>query len=205
MKRCLKCDEIKYGDQFYNDVRNKDGLYYICKVCSKITGIQYRQENKEELKLKRANYYKKNTEKLLSRNKKYQQENKEKVKNTNDKYRRAHRKEFRMYAATYRQKNPEKVKLNNERFNHAHPRYSSAKSARYKAEKRNQTPLDADKDKIEEFYKEAHILTKKTGIQYHVDHIMPISKGGLHHQDNLQVITATENLKKSNKIIDYPK
>jgi 5-methylcytosine-specific restriction endonuclease McrA len=35
---------------------------------------------------------------------------------------------------------------------------------------------------------------------YHVDHIIPLSKGGLHHPDNLQYLTAEENLKKGSKI-----
>jgi len=40
-----------------------------------------------------------------------------------------------------------------------------------------------------------------TGIQHHVDHIIPLSKGGLHHPDNLQILTAEENLKKGAKLI----
>lgn len=65
---------------------------------------------------------------------------------------------------------------------------------------RKQTPPDADRHLITEFYKQAKFLTKTTGIQYHVDHIIPLSKGGKHHQDNLQVITAKENLRKHAKI-----
>jgi 5-methylcytosine-specific restriction endonuclease McrA len=44
-------------------------------------------------------------------------------------------------------------------------------------------------------------MTRETGIQYHVDHIIPICKGGKHHQDNLQILTGTENLKKGTKIL----
>lgn len=31
---------------------------------------------------------------------------------------------------------------------------------------------------------------------YHVDHIIPLAKGGLHHQDNLQYLEANENCRK---------
>tara|TARA_Y100000034_G_scaffold126033_1_gene176658 strand:- start:233 stop:775 length:543 start_codon:yes stop_codon:yes gene_type:complete len=36
---------------------------------------------------------------------------------------------------------------------------------------------------------------------YEVDHIIPISKGGLHHPDNLQYLTMWENRSKANNII----
>jgi len=35
---------------------------------------------------------------------------------------------------------------------------------------------------------------------YHVDHLMPISKGGIHHAGNLQYLTPEENRKKGAKI-----
>ena len=52
---------------------------------------------------------------------------------------------------------------------------------------------------VRELYAERDRLTQETGIQHHVDHIKPLAKGGIHHPDNLQVLTATENLKKSDK------
>lgn len=36
---------------------------------------------------------------------------------------------------------------------------------------------------------------------YEVDHIVPVSKGGLHHQDNLQYLPKEVNRKKSNKLV----
>lgn len=45
-----------------------------------------------------------------------------------------------------------------------------------------------------------HHLSEETGIPHEVDHVIPISKGGKHHEDNLQIITMSENRKKHNKI-----
>jgi 5-methylcytosine-specific restriction endonuclease McrA len=60
----------------------------------------------------------------------------------------------------------------------------------------------ADQQKINEIYCEAKRLTEKTNIPYEVDHIIPISKGGKHHEDNLQILLCNENRKKNNKIME---
>tara|TARA_Y100001937_G_scaffold7693_1_gene9732 strand:+ start:4397 stop:4600 length:204 start_codon:yes stop_codon:yes gene_type:complete len=44
-------------------------------------------------------------------------------------------------------------------------------------------------------------MSKRRGEEYHVDHIIPLSIGGAHHQDNMRVITAKENLEKHDKYI----
>jgi HNH endonuclease len=61
------------------------------------------------------------------------------------------------------------------------------------ARKKNQTPPDADIKVMQQFY-----IDCPQG--HEVDHIIPISKGGLHHQDNLQHLPMLENRKKGNKL-----
>ena len=83
------------------------------------------------------------------------------------------------------------------------PKYEIAASvAKTKANKISRVAEWADHDKILEFYKEAHKLTQGTGIKHHVDHIVPL-KGkyvnGLHVENNLQVITGSDNRSKHNK------
>lgn len=53
---------------------------------------------------------------------------------------------------------------------------------------------------IRNYYKDAQLLTAETGIKHEVDHIIPTSRGGPHLPWNLQVLTATENKLKSDKI-----
>ena len=77
----------------------------------------------------------------------------------------------------------------------------NAKTWRYRAKKKNGMPEGADHKQIQLIYEKCEKMTSETGIPHHVDHIHPISKGGLHHQDNLQILTATENIKKGNRIV----
>ena len=76
------------------------------------------------------------------------------------------------------------------------------KAARYRSRKKGQLPENADMIKIYSIYEECRRMSEETGIAHDVDHIIPISKGGLHHQDNLQILTSSENKSKGDRL-DY--
>jgi len=67
-------------------------------------------------------------------------------------------------------------------------------TAHYRCKIRNQTPAWADSQAIKDFY-------NNCPKGYEVDHIIPVSKGGLHSMENLQYLPMSENRRKNNKII----
>jgi len=90
--------------------------------------------------------------------------------------------------------NPNRLNMTmEEKYRYARARQNEAWQ-RYMAKKKNQTPIDANIPAIKEFY-------LNCPIGYEVDHIHPLSKGGLHTLENLQYLTIHENRKKSNKIL----
>jgi len=172
-----------------------------CLTCNRENGrLNYNPEKTSERKKKdRAA----NPEKYRERKRRYCEENAEKVaegkriwiKRNPDKIREQSRrnrtvnKEYReTYMREWWAKNPEKANVYQAtriaRINYATPRV-----------REDLVPfLQAETLAI---YAEARTLTELTGVPYHVDHIFPISKGGVHAPWNLRVMLGTDNLKKN--------
>ena len=77
-------------------------------------------------------------------------------------------------------------------------RFSDAKR---KAMKISASPKWANSKYIRLFYKLAKIEEKRIGVSVHVDHIVPLISNvvcGLHCEDNLQLLTETQNRSKKN-------
>jgi len=77
----------------------------------------------------------------------------------------------------------------------------AAKRAEYRAKRLKRHVSWADKKKIKAFYIRAAYLTEKTGIQHEVDHIIPLQGkliSGLHVENNMQILTKSENSAKRN-------
>lgn len=82
------------------------------------------------------------------------------------------------------------------------PDVEAEKIVRRKRGKSIATPPWADIKKMRAIYKIAQTLSASTGVEYHVDHIVPLTSDivcGLHNEFNLQVLPAVDNLKKHNR------
>lgn len=96
---------------------------------------------------------------------------------------------------TYRKKNPEKQRQWNLKWVQRYPWKNNCKNIFRRLKVNQQTPKWANKEAIVTFY-------KNCPKGYHVDHIIPLNGknvSGLHTLENLQYLSATENLRKGNK------
>lgn len=71
---------------------------------------------------------------------------------------------------------------------------NAAGQSRYRAKQLRKLHPDANKEKVKQIY-------LNCPVGYEVDHIIPLSKGGWHHEDNLQYLTVEENRRKGNRWI----
>ena len=82
------------------------------------------------------------------------------------------------------------------------PHVFNAAGNRYRSKKLKACPLWANQDAITEIYRQAAEISLQTGIPHDVDHEIPLQGKlvcGLHVENNLQIIPASENRQKSNK------
>ena len=93
-------------------------------------------------------------------------------------------------------------KIQVKRYQLTSPEIFRAATKRREAAKLQRSPTWSDPKAIAAVYKVATSVQRVTGVKYHVDHILPLQGklvSGLHVHQNLQVITATQNLAKSNQ------
>ena len=101
----------------------------------------------------------------------------------------------------YYEANSDKYKATHKAWNKANPDRKAAIQGKGNAIQRGGSLSDIyDVELCIPFYSESRRLTRYTGTPHHVDHIVPISKGGLHCQTNLQVLTAADNLEKGDNL-----
>lgn len=221
MKKCGACKKYKLLTEFHNAKREKDGKQSRCKQCDRKTGASYRLKNKKKEKLRHAKYHADHKEKINQRISKWQKENKVKCRQRSKRFYENNREKESARKKNIYWKDPQKRlaivrqwRQNNiEHRRHYDAQYFQnnksrvyAKNARRRALKRQAIPPWANYEKIQSIYDECARLSADTGIQHHVDHVIPLTSKfvcGLHCESNLQILTKSENSQKSNKFSPY--
>jgi hypothetical protein len=118
-------------------------------------------------------------------------------------YRTANPDKRKQACAAYRSANSEKEKAYAKKWREDNKPHLAAKSAARRALRQNATPPWVDFEAIQEVYDFAAVMSADTGEPWHVDHIHPLKHElicGLHWAGNLQVLPASTNLSKNNRI-----
>lgn len=191
-KKCSSCKLVKSHEHFSKQKAKKSGLTSQCKECRNTRSRQfydpkksreYRDNNKEVLKIKKARYYQQNKKRLQEKQRVYRELNLEKELERNRKYCHKNRTKLNQLSKERYLKNKEK--------------YLEAARLRYKKlyTDQNLTPT----------------MTWDNWTKYgwHIDHIRPLSSFDLTnvedlkvacHYTNLQPLWWEENLKKGGKV-----
>ena len=137
----------------------------------------------EEKKAYNKAYYERNRERLLSQS-----------KSNGKKYYEKNKKEITAREKSYREANKEKIADRKKNYFKKNKESFSSRLATRRARKLNQTPdLNiAEKVEIQCMYLYNQIMPG----DWHVDHIVALANGGLHHPANLQILSKFDNLSK---------
>lgn len=232
LKTCTKCRERKPTIAFAKQSDKRDGLRSHCKECQKVKRDnekdktidrrrRVREADVELYRAKKRENYAKNREVILEQQRAIRAKNPQAHRERAARYRAENIEQVRERGREYNEKNKEvkreymrrryvdknhvvrernKVAAKKWRANNLHK--LSAKTAAYYASKRRATPGWANLEAIELIYANVERLKIETGIDWHVDHIVPLKSPivcGLHCEANLQPLPAIDNIRKSNR------
>lgn len=171
---CNTCGIEKELYEFGKCKTSKDGHILCCRKCRSIKGVEWGKKNKERHnELNRA-------WKSAHRDAAHESNRKSRIKN------KGNGKEY----------------FNNKMWREKNMGKWNAMKRRHDAFLIQAIPKWADMGKIKEVYSKSIEMNKAGSVKYHVDHIVPLNSElvcGLHVHFNLQVITASENIRKQNR------
>lgn len=186
MKVCSKCKILKPEEDYCVDRSKKDGLYSCCKECKNKQNKNYKKNNKLKIGSYNALYRRKNKKRINKWHRLHYIENREVVLAKHKKYRK---------------ENPENAAKSSKKYYNKHKAEWYNRKATRRALKNNATISYSDKKIIARIYRTASILSVMLKKKFEVDHIIPLNNPlvcGIHHENNLRIITMKRNRRKSN-------
>ena len=214
-KRCSKCGQEKPLEDFPKHKGGKYGRKSICKDCQKKYNKKWREENRERISQKSKEWYENGGKELaIARYAQNKQDpqwvEKERVR-SQEKNRRVRESlppgAWAEYQRQYRERNIDRVRERTLAYDRAwraaHRNHVRARNVVRKALRKSTGQLSAAEwESICKKY-DYRCLCCGQVKPLTIDHIVPITKGGLTTVDNIQPLCLSCNSKKKQKTIDY--
>ena len=214
-KICTKCNTQKEINKF---TFRKDTQKYRneCKECEhqrkkqhkndnidkyKANYEKYKEVNSDKLKEKSKKYYKNNKDEIINRINNYKKQNRDIVIKQKKEYRTKNREKILEKAKEYYLENVVKIKKYKKEYQQKEenkPLFRIAKhKRRIKLKQGNVTPLQIRN--LVNNTNSCYWCNIKLHNNYHIDHYIPLSKGGEHTISNLVISCPSCNLRKNAK------
>ena len=183
-KTCTQCHELKTLDFFAKQKGGKFGYKAACKKCALNYWRSYREANREAIRESHRKYNRANAEQSKLWIKAWKEENKQKVNEYAKNYREANRETIRKKDRKYGKENREQKR------NRDHLRRARLAGAGY---------FLVTKKDIARIMRQECLYCG--GQAEHIDHVVPVARGGGHRIGNLAPACSSCNLRKGSKFI----
>lgn len=224
-KACSRCEQILPYEAFGKIANSSTGRRSACNVCRKAESKSYRQRHPDKKREGDKRYYLANMEKIKAHRKQYRQANAEYIAEWQKVYRANNADKIAEMKRAWRKRNADWADDASKRWQAANQdlvrRYKQISKARYPNRDRDYYLANTAKFRaasVRRRAKEAQakqfLVTnkdiKKIMIRpciycgakaEHLDHVIPIAKGGLHSIGNLAPACARCNLTKGAKFV----
>lgn len=221
LKRCSRCKESKPLSEFTKNRKSKDGLGAYCRPCATAKRNEWREKHPERDAENRRRWQEENRRYAADRHRGYVEAHRDEINEYQRKRRLENPEAAREWQRNHRAKDPESAR-EKEREYYARTKERRRERAREKYYRNKQDPLWREREwarlnhlsrvrydhvgGVSEELAAYSAMLRKQPCEYcganpggEIDHVIPLSRGGLHVLENLAPCCRSCNRSKSDK------
>jgi 5-methylcytosine-specific restriction endonuclease McrA len=210
MKLCTKCNTLHEETKFNKQKAAKDGLYPWCRNCVKEYRSLHKDKAKEKLigkeeerKQYLQEYNLKHKERISTIKREYNMKNAETIKAKRDKFYQDNKDRLHIVAKAKYNRDKEKTIAKTMEYRKTEIGKLSHKNSNHKRRTAIKSG-DVTTKELEKLFKDSPLCywcsVDLSTTHSHIDHYMPLIKGGTHTISNLVISCSTCNLQKGTKL-----